>query len=276
VIVDTSTLELAAGFQERVLFQGAGGTLDLHAAYGGVISGFTPGALVDLEFVRFTSGNRAVWNGASSTLAIVDAGSTTLATLHFAGLGSAVRFTLSADSAGKTVVHLASHLINGTGGGNTLHGSTSSDTLNGGAGNDTLIGGPGADRLNGGPGNDVLVGGAGRDTLLGGPGADRFVFNSRAETVSGPNHDTILDFSHAQHDRIDLSAIDADTHRAGNQRFAFIGASAFHSDPAHGVHHYGELRYAGHLLEGDVNGDGRADFQVHVNAASLVVGDFVL
>jgi hypothetical protein len=276
LIVGGSTLELAAGFQERVVFQGGGGTLDLHAAYGGVISGFTPSDRVDLEFIRFAAGNRAVWNGASSTLTIADPNSHSLATLHFAGLGSAVKFFLSADAGGKTVVHLASHLVSGTSGSNTLQGTTSSDTLNGGAGNDTLVGGAGADRLNGGPGNDVLIGGAGRDTLLGGTGADRFVFNSRADSVVGPNRDTIVDFSHTQHDRIDLSAIDADAHRAGNQGFAFIGASAFHSVPAHGIHHYGELRYAGHMLEGDVNGDGRADFQVHVNAASLVVGDFVL
>jgi hypothetical protein len=36
------------------------------------------------------------------------------------------------------------------------------------------------------------------------------------------------------------------------------------------------LRYADHTLEGDINGDGTADFRVHVNVASLAHGDFVL
>jgi serralysin len=60
----------------------------------------------------------------------------------------------------------------------------------------------------------------------------------------------------------------------GIQAFHFIGSQAFHS---HGsTHVYGELRYANHILQGDVNGDGKADFEVHVNAASLATGDFVL
>ena len=37
----------------------------------------------------------------------------------------------------------------------------------------------------------------------------------------------------------------------------------------------GELRFAGHLLQGDVNGDGVADFEVKVLGA-LVGGDIVL
>jgi hypothetical protein len=39
----------------------------------------------------------------------------------------------------------------------------------------------------------------------------------------------------------------------------------------------GQLRFAGGILAGDVNGDGIADFEVKVTgAASLVAGDFVL
>ena len=59
---------------------------------------------------------------------------------------------------------------------------------------------------------------------------------------------------------------------AGNHDFLFIGATDFHSKP-------GELRYANHILSGDVIGDGKADFEVFVNAASLVggrTGDFIL
>lgn len=38
----------------------------------------------------------------------------------------------------------------------------------------------------------------------------------------------------------------------------------------------GELRFANHFLEGDINGDGAADFSVHLNVASLTTNDFLL
>ena len=52
-------------------------------------------------------------------------------------------------------------------------------------------------------GNDVLVGGLGNDTLVGGGGADTYRF-----AESGSEHrDTILDYSAAQGDKLDLSAL---------------------------------------------------------------------
>ena len=55
------------------------------------------------------------------------------------------------------------------------------------------------------------------------------------------------------------------------------GDQAFHSIAAKGFHGVaGELRYAHHILQGDVDGDGTADFEIHVNAASLAKADFVL
>jgi serralysin len=89
------------------------------------------------------------------------------------------------------------------------------------------------------------------------------------DSVKGVNHDSILDFNYAQHDKIDLSAIDAKTLVLGDQAFHFIGSHAF-------GHHKGELRYANHLLQGDTDGNGVADIEVHVNAAHLVAGDFIL
>jgi hypothetical protein len=92
--------------------------------------------------------------------------------------------------------------------------------------------------------------------------------------VVGSGRDVIKDFSHAEHDRIDISPIDANVHASGNQAFSYIGTHAFH-------HVSGELReilLSGRtIVEGDVNGDGKADFQIglagHIN---LVKGDFVL
>jgi Ca2+-binding RTX toxin-like protein len=53
--------------------------------------------------------------------------------------------------------------------------------------------------LTGNKGDNLLTGGAGTDVLTGGGGADTFVF------ATGGGHDTITDFSSAQHDRIDVS-----------------------------------------------------------------------
>jgi len=152
--------------------------------------------------------------------------------------------------------------ITGTTANNSITGSSQAEAIAGLAGNDTL---------KGGAGNDVLTGGLGKDTQTGGLGADTFDFNLKTESKIGASHrDQIIDFNHLQHDKIDLSGIDANTHKGGNQAFHFIGAHAFHSTSKH--HVFGELRYANHVLSGDANGDGHADFEVHVNAAHLVVG----
>ncbi len=85
-----------------------------------------------------------------------------------------------------------------------------------------------------------------------------------------PGHeDQITDFSSLEHDHIDLAGIDANTQATGDQAFGFIGSAAFS-----GV--AGQLRYAAHSLEGDINGDGVADFRIHVNVASLQHGDLIL
>ncbi|MBY0333273.1 MAG: type I secretion C-terminal target domain-containing protein [Acetobacteraceae bacterium] len=99
----------------------------------------------------------------------------------------------------------------GTRAGDVLAGGAGADRIDGRAGNDALAGGDGADMLdggggrdtlNGGAGSDVLVGGRGADALTGGAGADRFLFQAASEGT-----DSVLDFSAAAGDRIDVSAI---------------------------------------------------------------------
>ena len=82
---------------------------------------------------------------------------------------------------------------------NLVHGT--SVTIDGSVANDHIIGSPGNDVLNGGPGFDLLTGGG---------GADRFVFDSFAltdATASTPQIDHVTDYSAAQGDTIDLTAI---------------------------------------------------------------------
>jgi len=139
---------------------------------------------------------------------------------------------------------------------------------------DILAGNAGANVLRGWGGDDALTGAGGKDTLLGGAGADRFIYGSVSDSAVGAGADVIRDFSHAQGDRIDLSAIDADTGTAGNQAFSFIG-TALYSGVA------GQLRThsdgAVTTIAGDVNGDGVSDFHIQlIGSIGVVAGDFVL
>jgi Ca2+-binding RTX toxin-like protein len=159
----------------------------------------------------------------------------------------------------------------GTGADNVTGGKFA-DLLVGNEGHDTLVGLAGNDQLDGWAGNDLLVGGFGRDELFGGfAGRDVFEFNSIKDSAVGANRDVITGMGGGADsvDKIDLSTIDADTTLAGNQFFTFIRAQAFH-DMA------GELRYANHILQADVNGDGAADFEVQVNQNVLSLANFFL
>lgn len=170
-------------------------------------------------------------------------------------------------------------LIFGTNGNDVINALGGEDIVFGDSGNDNIFGGSGRDSLNGGSGNDILIGGGGADLLSGGSGQDIFRYTSvgdapRATGIfAALNRETILDFNSsngANHDLIDLSAIDANINVAGDQGFAFIGSSAFS-----GV--AGQLRYSGGVLQADVNGDRIADLEIFmVSAPPLDRTDFVL
>ena len=175
--------------------------------------------------------------------------------------------------------------ITGTNGADVIAGhdtgqSIVNDFISGLAGNDILFGLAGKDILDGGADQDRLVGGLGRDTLTGGTGNDTFDFNSIKETgKTGATRDLITDFQHG-HDKIDLKDIDAKFHAAKNDAFTFIGKQAFHG--VEGELHFSKLNRPGTahdvtIVEGDVNGDGVADFQIQLKGlVNLTKGDFVL
>ena len=150
---------------------------------------------------------------------------------------------------------------------NTLIGNVGANVLRGGGGADRLEGGGGADTLIGGPDADRLLGGAGRD--LGGSGPDTFIFRTPAEAGLGVGRDAVQDFARGS-DRIGLAGIDADTGRPGDQGFAFVAGAAFSGDA-------GELRFAGGVLAGDVDGDRDADFEIALlGVGRLSAGDILL
>ncbi|WP_287319483.1 calcium-binding protein [Mesorhizobium sp.] len=154
-------------------------------------------------------------------------------------------------------------------------GNALANTLTGNAGNNHLSGLGGKDTIGGGNGNDTIAGGLGSDLLTGGTGADTFVFNSMTDSkLAAKSRDVIQDFSTAQGDKVDVSAIDANSVTAGSQEFSFIGTSGF-------THHAGELRYetvkGNALVYGDVDGNGTADFSMQLlHVASLHASDFIV
>jgi VCBS repeat-containing protein len=156
--------------------------------------------------------------------------------------------------------------IKGNGGNDTVIGSAGADTILGGAGNDTLAGGGG---------DDVITGGLGIDVLGGGSGADRFVFLKTDSGKTIATADRIDDFDGAEGDRIDLSAIDANTKNgATDDAFDFIGTAAF--SKVAGQLHYDVLG-ADVFVTGDTNGDGKADFGFLLsNTSSVTVTDFLI
>jgi serralysin len=125
-----------------------------------------------------------------------------------------------------------------------------------------------------------LIGGADHDILYGGLGSDRFYFLSTSESgLLASTRDIIRDYVHGA-DKIDVSTIDATTAATGNQAFTFIGSSAFHH--VAGQLHFVMQNPAGTtqdktIVEGDVNGDGHADFQIELSGLKfLVASDFIL
>lgn len=159
--------------------------------------------------------------------------------------------------------------LDALGGNDKLDGADGNDTLIGGAGNDTITAGIGVDRLEGGVGMDILSGG-------GETGVNTFVYRSVAESLPGANADRIVDFvtyssPDAADDTIDLSAVDANTTLAGNQKFKFVSSLTGAA---------GEVSYAiesgNTLLRAEVNGKAGVDFEVLLTGFQYIDDNLVL
>lgn len=152
-------------------------------------------------------------------------------------------------------------------------GRAGADTLYGGSDDDLILGGSGGDRLYGDDGDDVLVGGAGRDVLFGGLDVDTFQFRLVLDSgVGAALRDQIVAFE-AGVDVVDLKLVDANSAVNGNQAFTWIGTALFGAVA-------GQLRLVtgvNSILQGDVTGDGVADFEVQMNGVATVsVNDLIL
>ncbi|GAB2175797.1 M10 family metallopeptidase C-terminal domain-containing protein [Dongia sp. agr-C8] len=161
--------------------------------------------------------------------------------------------TLSGGNAGTdTVVSTISY---------TLGSGIENLTLSGGA----AINGTGnadANTILGNTAANVLTGGKGVDTLTGDLGADTFVFGVGDTGATQATRDVVTDFQVGT-DKIDIAALD---------QFRFLGAAAFDglADALHVIASGGNT-----ILEGDINGDKVADFQIELTGSkSLGLGDF--
>ena len=225
-----------------------------NSAGDGIVFSADDSALKVLNFERLNSTNPAVASdGIANDLRIALDG-TTIDVLHqytdvpsnIGGVGAIETFTFSSGStflgyalssspyalSGDSLGPLdgadgVNDIIATSSADDILNGKSGDDLLFGNGGNDTLNGGDGNDLLVGGKGNDILTGSAGGDTLNGGNGNDRFVFTATTDSPSltPGNFDTITDFTTLagpNADKIDLSAIDANTTTPLDQAFAFV------------------------------------------------------
>jgi hypothetical protein len=179
---------------------------------------------------------------------------------------------------GKDTIKNFEHASGGKGS-DFLYGNAAANVLTGDDGYDVVFGFAGNDELWGGDDDDWLAGGAGRDDLYGGTGYDTFYYASTSDSgVTVTTRDRIGDFENGI-DLINLQAIDANTATKGmNEAFTYIGTNVAFTKTT------GELRgywtANGQIVEGDVNGDGRADFSIELtdpnHAIALDGSDFLL
>ncbi len=187
--------------------------------------------------------------------------------------------TLGTGATIATLLGIANINATGNSSANSLIGNSGANQLSGLDGNDKLLGVLGNDNLLGGAGNDILTGGKGRDQLRGGAGRDVFDYNASNESpATASARDVIKDFFHGS-DRIDLSTIDAVT-GGSNNAFTFLGRASF--SHVAGQLHVVQFNPAGTSLdhtvvEGDVNGDAVADFQIDLTGLiGFTASDFIL
>lgn len=159
--------------------------------------------------------------------------------------------------------HAAQTPVDGTNHYNMFIGTDLSDTFCGILGTDVMYGGVGSERLYGASGKDMLVGGTSQDFLYGGNGADRFVYNAAADAGRPQMSDVIGDFKSGD-DHIDVHSFMAGGHFIGSAAFAATGSAQVNYNATTGV------------LQGDVNGDGVADFAITLaNHAAVAATDFI-
>jgi serralysin len=103
---------------------------------------------------------------------------------------------------------------------------TNVENLIGSGYGDTLTGDAQTNVIYGGAGDDVITGGGGGDKLFGGSGHNTYVYTATSDSTRA-SPDLISDWNDST-DKIDVSAIDADTGTPGDQAF-HVGGGGGHA-----------------------------------------------
>ncbi|MGV3549916.1 hypothetical protein [Rhizobium sp.] len=233
----------AAGFKD-----GSANNSEGIAAGGGIINNYKGGTIFSVD--RAIQIDDSEENGAYASVTITNAG------LIQGQGGDAI-----------IIVGEQNDVLNNSGtilGDISMGGGNDKVTFSKGSNVDgTVMLGAGNDTFKGWNGDELINGGLGKDKLTGGKGADTFIFNTVEDSgKTKGTADTITDFRFKEGDILDLSGIDARSADEADQKFKFIGNKDF-NDKA------GELRYEikgkDTYVYGDVDGDGKADFAIHLD-----------
>jgi Ca2+-binding RTX toxin-like protein len=164
-------------------------------------------------------------------------------------------------------------------------GSLWRDDLTGDSRDNRLDGHKGPDVLNGGDGDDTLIGGLGygSDTLTGGADKDIFIFNETKESTAiyAVKRDYITDFKHGTDD-IDLSSIDANTTKGGNQSFQLDARGSSGTAVAKGHIGWYQVNKSGNandrtIIKVNVDNDATIEMEIELKGLiTLTSGDFIL
>jgi len=227
----------------------------------------------DNDLVNGGDGNDSLYGGAGDDVLDGGAGNDVLE-------GGAGADTLTGSDGIDTVSYASSSaavtvVMGGVSSGGDADGDTMSgiEQVMGSAFNDSITGDGNANTLWGLGGDDTLTGGVGADTLKGGAGNDSFAYVSLADsTVALAGKDTIIDFQTG--DKIDLSAIDADSNPdTGDTAFTF-GAGAFTGAGEIRVLAFANNRYGVYI---ETTGDQQPESIINVYSDhALTAADFVL
>jgi Ca2+-binding RTX toxin-like protein len=270
-VADVADVSMINGTSASQTLNGTSGD-DWFDGHGG--SDTFKGGKGDDSYVVDSSGDKVVENaGEGSDKVYASVSHTLSANVETLVLTGTANINGTGNIAGNYMAgNAGNNTLSGGAGNDKIYGRDGNDVLDGGTGNDSLFGEAGNDTLKGGSGNDRLDGGLGRDYLYGGSGRDVFDFNSVAETAVGSSRDIIFDFRRGQDD-IDLSTIDANVNASGNQAFLWIGTAAFtgKAGQLHIIDRGSQV-----LVQGDIDGDRKADFDILVKVGTHSASDFIL
>ncbi len=144
-------------------------------------------------------------------------------------------------------------------------GNNLANAIIGNEGVNILDGKAGVDTIKGGDGNDVIFGGAGNDLLYGQNGYDIFAVRQESVGLATLETDRIFDLNFAGGDRVDLSAIDANSTVIGDQAFQFAAVLTTFSGAAGEATLTYDAATNSTYLRLDVNGDKKADYSLRMD-----------